>query len=91
MTGGLFLSTCMLLIGSLYAAGSVHSDYGVARWVVIVAIYIFAISFCMTWAIGFRIYANEIQPTKTRASAANLANSLNWVSHSLNLSQVLVS
>ena len=80
MTGGFFLSTCMLLIGSLYAAGSVHSDYGAARWVVIVAIYIFAISFSMTWAISFRIYTNEIQPTKTRASAVNLANSLNWVS-----------
>lgn len=80
VTGGFLLSTCMLLIGSLYAAGSVHSDHGAARWVVIVAIYIFAISFCMTWAISFRIYANEIQPTRTRASAANLANSLNWVS-----------
>lgn len=90
VTGGFFLSTCMLLIGSLYAAGSVHSDYGVARWVVIVAIYIFAISFCVTWAIGFRIYANEIQPTKTRASAANLANSLNWVSLNLPISRIRI-
>jgi sugar porter (SP) family MFS transporter len=81
VTGGTILSTCMLLIGSLYAAGAVHGDSGAARWVVIVAIYVFAIGFSMTWAIGFRIYANEIQPTSTRASAANLANSVNWLAN----------
>ena len=81
VTGGILLSSCMLLIGSLYAANAVQAHSGAARWVVIVTIYVFAISFCMTWAIGFRIYTNEIQPTATRASAANLANSFNWLAN----------
>jgi len=81
VTGGILLSTCMLLIGCLYAANTVHANSGAARWVVIVTIYVFAVSFCMTWAIGFRIYTNEIQPTRTRASAANLANSFNWLAN----------
>lgn len=81
VTGGVILCTTMLVIGSLYAAGVVHGNAGIARWIVIVAIYIFATGFSMTWAIGFRIYANEIQPTSTRASAANLANSVNWLAN----------
>lgn len=72
--------TCMFIIGSLYAAGAVHGDHGAARWVVIVMIYIFAIVFCATWAVSFRVYISEIQPAKTRAGAASLATSANWVS-----------
>ena len=55
ITGGVMLSGCMLLIGSLYAAGAVH-PYGFARWVVIVSVFavstkknqvdIFSFSFC---------------------------------------------
>lgn len=71
---------CMFIIGSLYAAGAVHGDHGPARWVVIAMIYIFAIVFCATWAVSFRVYTSEIQPAKTRAGAASLATSANWVS-----------
>jgi sugar porter (SP) family MFS transporter len=77
--GGLILTTCMLIIGSLYASNSVHSDHGVARWVVIVAIYIFAITFSVSFAISIRIYSSEIQPADTRAGATSLAQSANWV------------
>ena len=38
----------MALIGSLYASDSVHETYGLGRWVVIVTIYIFAVSYCMS-------------------------------------------
>lgn len=79
IVGGLVLTSCMLLIGSLYASNSVHGTYGIARWVVIVTIYLFAASFCATWAIGFKIYATEIQPRATRSVASNLAQSSNWV------------
>jgi MFS family permease len=79
MLGGLVLATFMLLIGSLYASSSVHGDHGAARWVVVVLIYLFAMTFCSTWGISIRIYASEIQPSKTRAPAANLAQSANWV------------
>jgi hypothetical protein len=76
---GLLLSACMLLIGSLYASNSVHGSAGLARWIVIVTIYIFAVAFCSTWAISIRIYSSEIQPSETRAAATSLAQSANWV------------
>ncbi|KAF1983983.1 MFS general substrate transporter [Aulographum hederae CBS 113979] len=80
--GGVLLSGCMLLIGSLYAADSVHS-YGNARWVVIVSIFVFALTYSATWGIVSRIYASEILPAHTRASANSLAQGLsfftNWL------------
>lgn len=76
--GGLGLAGTMILIGSLYASNSVHGDHGAARWVVMVAIYVFAIIFSGSWAIGFKVYASEIQPPATRASASSLAQSANW-------------
>jgi sugar porter (SP) family MFS transporter len=78
--GGLAMVAVMLLVGSLYASQTVHGDRGLARWVVIVCIYIFAIAFSITWAISLRIYSSEIQPAATRASATSLAQSANWVS-----------
>lgn len=79
IVGGISIAGIMLLIGSLYAANVVYGDHGIARWVVIVSIYLFAILFSITWAISFKIYASEIQPTYTRASASSLAQSANWV------------
>jgi Sugar (and other) transporter len=69
----------MFIMGSLYAAGAVHADRGAARWVVIVMIYLFALVFSGTWAVCFRVYVSEIQSPKTRAGAASLALSANWV------------
>jgi MFS family permease len=80
--GGLVLSFSMLIIGALYASNSVHTT-GPARWVVIVLIFVFALTFCFTWAIAGKIYASEIQPARTRASANSLANGVsfftNWL------------
>lgn len=69
----------MLIMGILYASNSVHATYGIARWVVIVMIFLFAIIFSATWAIGFRVYVSEIQSPKTRAGAASLSLTANWV------------
>ena len=77
--GAATLSFCMILIGSLYASGSVHGKTGAARWVVIVTIYLFTISYSVTWSVGFKLYASEIQPPQTRAAASSLAQSANWV------------
>lgn len=79
ITGGIALAACMLTIGSLYASQAVHATWGAARWVVIVAIYLFAISYSTTWAVSFRVYATEIQPARTRAPASSLSLSANWV------------
>ena len=79
LIGGSLSSFFMLLIGSLYAAGKVHPDRGVARWIVIVSIYLFACAFSVTWALGLRMYMIESLPRKTRSSGASLAQASNWV------------
>ncbi|KAK0113587.1 hypothetical protein ONS96_014443 [Cadophora gregata f. sp. sojae] len=77
--GGLVQAACMFVMGALYASGSVHSDRGTARWVVVVLIYVFAMVFSGTWGVCFRVYVSEIQSPKTRAGASSLALSANWV------------
>ncbi|KAJ9141814.1 General substrate transporter [Pleurostoma richardsiae] len=77
ITGGLTLSGCMMLMGCLYAAGAVHA-HGIARWVVIVSVFVFGLTYCATWAIVGKIYASEIQPGHTRAAANAVAQGLNF-------------
>ncbi|OKL57996.1 hypothetical protein UA08_06503 [Talaromyces atroroseus] len=63
LLGGAGLSTCMFLMGSLYASNSVRAS-GVGRWFVIIFIFLFAAVYCVTWAVAGKIYASEILPTK---------------------------
>ncbi|KAF2183656.1 general substrate transporter [Zopfia rhizophila CBS 207.26] len=77
IAGGLALSFCMLIIGALYASSSVHAT-GPARWVVVVLIFVFALTYCFTWGIVGKIYASEIQYARTRAAANCLAQGLNF-------------
>jgi len=79
LVGGTSITVLMLLMGTLYAADGVHADSGAGRWVVIVSIYVFAMVFNGTWAIGFRAFLVESLPRKTRSSASSLAQSSNWV------------
>ncbi|RAK72707.1 uncharacterized protein BO72DRAFT_480797 [Aspergillus fijiensis CBS 313.89] len=79
--GGLGLAATMLVIGALYAADAVHESTGAGRWVVIVAIYLFAAIYSVSWAVSCKIYAAEIQPQRTRASATCLAHGANWISN----------
>lgn len=81
--GGIGISIIMFLIGGLYAGNAVHGTFGAGRWVVIVSIYIFAVIYCTSWAVGIKIYAAEIQPQRTRASATSLAHGSNWVANFL--------
>ncbi|EHA26486.1 hypothetical protein ASPNIDRAFT_122511 [Aspergillus niger ATCC 1015] len=67
--GGIGLAVTMFLIGG--------------RWVVIVCIYIFAVIYSLSWAVGIKIYAAEIQPQRTRASATSLAHGSNWTANFL--------
>jgi len=78
ISGGLALSSIMFLMGILYAAGVVH-PYGPARWVAIVAVFAFALTFTATWGIVGKIYAGEIQPSHTRAAANSVATGLGFV------------
>jgi hypothetical protein len=72
----------MFLIGSLYAAGVVHAT-GFARWVVIVSVFAFGLTYSVSWGIVGKIYASEIQPDHTRAAATCVAQGLGFVSGSL--------
>ncbi|KAF2447908.1 MFS general substrate transporter [Karstenula rhodostoma CBS 690.94] len=81
--GGLALSMLMFLIGSLYASSSVHETHGAGRWVVIASIYIFAVVFCTTWAMGIKTWVAESQPQRSRSSATNLAYGSNWLTNFL--------
>lgn len=69
----------MFVMGALYAGDAVHKQSGAGRWVVIVAIYLFAALYSVTWGITVKVYAAEIQPQRTRASATTLSHSSNWV------------
>lgn len=81
--GGIGISVIMFIMGALYAGNAVHASTGAARWVVIVSIYIFAVIFSLSWAVGIKIYAAEIQPQRTRASATSLAHGSNWLTNFL--------
>ena len=69
----------MLLMGALYAADVVH-PYGAARWVIIISVFVFGLTYCATWAVVGKMYASEIQPGHTRAAANSLAQGLSFVS-----------
>lgn len=79
ITGGLLLSSTCYVISSLSAAGKVTSG-SPAAYSIIVLIFLFALTYCVTWAIAGKIYASEIQPTKTRASANCVAQALGFFS-----------
>ena len=79
--GGVVVAFCMTLMGLLYATNSVHATYGGARWVVIITIFVFAIVYSMTWAIGMKLFASEIQPVATRATATSLAQAANCITN----------
>ncbi|KAI1210210.1 general substrate transporter [Annulohypoxylon truncatum] len=81
--GGLGMTLTMFLMGALYASSSVHAGTGAGRWVVIVCIYAFAVIYCVSWAVGIKVYAAEIQPQRTRASATSIAHGSNWLSNFL--------
>ncbi|KAK1472264.1 hypothetical protein CABS01_04907 [Colletotrichum abscissum] len=81
LLGGVLITALMLLMGSLFAAGEVHAETGAGKWVVIVSIYLFAIVYSVTWAIGFRTFMVESLPSRTRSSASSLAQSSNWLAN----------
>lgn len=83
ITGGVSMGTVMLVIGALYAANTVKPASGAARWVVIIAIYIYVVLYCISWSVSCKVYAAEVQPQRTRASATNLAHGANWVTNFL--------
>ncbi|RYO77500.1 hypothetical protein DL764_010214 [Monosporascus ibericus] len=79
--GGLGMAVTMFLMGGLYAGGAVNEGPG--QWVIIVCIYLFAVLYCISWAVSIKLYAAEIQPQRTRASATSIAHGSNWITNFL--------
>ncbi|GAA5996853.1 sugar porter family MFS transporter [Rhodotorula paludigena] len=76
VAGGACVATSLLVIGSLYAADKVNTTEG-GKWAVIVMIEFFAFSFAASWGVVTRLYASEIQPSRTRAAAASISVAIN--------------
>lgn len=69
------MATTLWVIGSLYASDGARSSAG--KWVVIVFIELFALSFAGSWSIVVRLYTSEIQSNRTRAAASSTGQALN--------------
>jgi sugar porter (SP) family MFS transporter len=79
--GGVLMLGCMAIMGISYATNSVHADRGIAKWLVIVTIYVFSVVYSMTWAMGLKLFASEIQPSKSRSSATSIAQGANFITN----------
>ncbi|KAG8624472.1 hypothetical protein KVT40_007539 [Elsinoe batatas] len=80
LTGGLILTSCMLLIGSLYASNAI-TPTSPARFLVISLVFIFGLTYCCTWCIVGKIYASEIQPPQTRSMANCVAQGIGFLTN----------
>ena len=80
LTGGLILTACMFLIGSLYAADAV-SPTSAARYVVVALVFIFALAYSSTWAVVGKLYSSEIQPAATRSAANSVAQGTGFLTN----------
>ncbi|GAA6063189.1 hypothetical protein JCM10212_006855 [Sporobolomyces blumeae] len=75
LVGGTATATCHLLLGSMYASGAARTSAG--KWAVIVFIELFAVSFSCGWSMITKLYAAEIQPSRTRSAAASFGQGVN--------------
>lgn len=69
LSGGVAVGSCLFALGAMYSTGASQSPAG--KYICIALIELFAVSFCSSWALVIRLYATEIQPTSTRASASS--------------------
>ncbi|KOS20406.1 Hexose transporter 2 [Escovopsis weberi] len=83
IVGGVLITVLMLLMGSLYAANVIGENHRseAGKWMILICIYLFAITFSCTWAVSFRTFLVETMPRKTRSSASSLAQSCNWIAN----------
>jgi len=82
LIGGLILTFSMFLIGILYASHSVSAT-SPSRYLVIILVFVFSLTYAATWAVVAKIYASEIQPAETRSAASCVAQGMgfftNWL------------
>ncbi|GAA5975420.1 hypothetical protein JCM11641_004258 [Rhodosporidiobolus odoratus] len=75
LVGGTATSACHMVLGLMYATRAAHKPAG--KWVAIIFIELFAVSFTCSWSIVTKLYAAEIQPSRTRAAATSFGQGMN--------------
>ncbi|KAL8389160.1 hypothetical protein RB599_010528 [Gaeumannomyces hyphopodioides] len=79
--GGVVQALCMASMASMFAGGTGSSGPG--GWTVVILVFVFTLTYASTWGIVSKIYASEIQPAQTRATATALAQAAqflcNWL------------
>ncbi|GAA6022959.1 hypothetical protein JCM11491_005483 [Sporobolomyces phaffii] len=75
LVGGTATATCHLLLGTMYASGAARTPAG--KWVVIILIELFAVSFSSGWSLITKLYTAEIQPSRTRSAASSVGQGCN--------------
>ncbi|GAA5996737.1 uncharacterized protein JCM10292_003172 [Rhodotorula paludigena] len=80
IVGGTCTATCHMVLGIFYATGVPRlSEAG--KYATIVFIELFAVSFTSSWSIVTRLYAAEVQPTRTRAAATSFGQGANQLAN----------
>lgn len=59
LVGGTATACCHFVLGILYLTGAAHGSVG--KWIVVVFLELFAVSFTSSWATVTKLYAAEIQ------------------------------
>ncbi|GAA5895970.1 hypothetical protein JCM6882_005575 [Rhodosporidiobolus microsporus] len=75
--GGAAIAACHFVIGSMYASGANKTSVG--KYVVILFIEFFAVTFTAGWCLITALYAAEIQPARTRAASASTGRAFNQI------------
>ncbi|GAA5833654.1 hypothetical protein JCM9279_001587 [Rhodotorula babjevae] len=76
IVGGTCTAFCHFTLGLFYATGVPHKSEA-GKYAVIIFIELFAVSFTSSWSILTKLYAAEIQPTRTRAAATSTGQAAN--------------
>ncbi|GAA5896003.1 hypothetical protein JCM6882_005583 [Rhodosporidiobolus microsporus] len=75
LIGGSATAFCHFILGILYASGAGYNNVG--KWAAIIFIELFAVCFTSSWSLVTKLYAAEIQPSRTRAAAASTGQGAN--------------
>ncbi|KAL1705351.1 general substrate transporter [Schizophyllum commune] len=87
MVGGIGQGLCMLWIGGYSAIHTDTTDVDAASYVSIVAVYLYAVFYCIGWGPVPWVVAGEVAPNHLRPAVLSIAVMINWL-FSLTISKV---
>ncbi|GAA6028186.1 hypothetical protein JCM8097_006904 [Rhodosporidiobolus ruineniae] len=77
LVGGSATAASHMFLGILYATGAARGSVG--KYFAMVGIFLFAISFTSSWSLVTKLYAAEIQPSRTRSAATSFGQGMNQI------------